>query len=104
MGGVEILRTTTAEPTAQGIAWHVEKDLTDYAQLFAQVQTVSLSIPNNVDDTYTGVPLVSLSFTVYMPDAAQGLGLQQSPEIVALSNQPGNWDGLSVAAGSNRCN
>jgi len=31
LGGFELLRLTTPEPSPDGISWHVEKDVTDYA-------------------------------------------------------------------------
>ena len=70
INGVEILRTTTAEPTSEGIAWTIEKDLTTYSSMFADTTSESaplvatLSIPNNIDDTYTGVPLVTTTIPI----------------------------------------
>ena len=34
LGGVELLRTTTPEPSPAGIEWLVERDLTAYCQIF----------------------------------------------------------------------
>ena len=35
LGGVELLRTPTPEPDPAGIQWTVQRDVTDYAALFA---------------------------------------------------------------------
>ncbi|KAJ1439728.1 peptide N-acetyl-beta-D-glucosaminyl asparaginase amidase A-domain-containing protein [Ochromonadaceae sp. CCMP2298] len=99
LGGVELLRTTTAEPTAEGVVWVVEKDVTAYASLFAQPSTASLSIPNNVDSTYTGIPLVTLSFTFYT--ASDEYPAPATATVLPLSNSPGDWDKLSVSEGTN---
>uniref|UniRef100_A0A7N0UHF9 Peptide N-acetyl-beta-D-glucosaminyl asparaginase amidase A N-terminal domain-containing protein n=1 Tax=Kalanchoe fedtschenkoi TaxID=63787 RepID=A0A7N0UHF9_KALFE len=36
LGGVELLRTSTAEPTEDGVYWRVRKDVTKYASLLAR--------------------------------------------------------------------
>jgi hypothetical protein len=95
LGGVELLRTTTAEPTPEGIVWAVEKDVTAYASLFAAPLNASLSIPNNVDSTYTGIPLVNISFTFYTASKEYPVA-PAAPTVLPLSNSPGNWDALSV--------
>mmetsp|Transcript_13649 Transcript_13649/g.23967 ORF Transcript_13649/g.23967 Transcript_13649/m.23967 type:complete len:634 (-) Transcript_13649:125-2026(-) len=100
LGGVELLRTTTAEPTAEGIVWRVEKDVTAYLDLFLRPSTASLSIPNNVDSTYTGVPLVNITLTFYAADEAFP-AVEEVPTVLPLSNNPGNWTALDVSGGSN---
>ena len=55
LGGVELLRTTTPEPSAAGIEWAVERDLSAYAALFAHPSNATLTIPNEVEGEYTGV-------------------------------------------------
>mmetsp|Transcript_120705 Transcript_120705/g.346828 ORF Transcript_120705/g.346828 Transcript_120705/m.346828 type:complete len:672 (-) Transcript_120705:249-2264(-) len=59
--GVELLRTTTPEPSPAGIHWRIEKDVSDYASLFAEAGELTLQIPNIVNDTYTGVLQVNLT-------------------------------------------
>lgn len=100
VGGVELLRTTTAEPTAEGIVWRVEKDVTVYLDLFLQPNVASLSIPNNVDSTYTGIPLVNITLTFYTTDDAFP-AVEEMPTVFPLSNSPANWSALGVTAGSN---
>lgn len=54
-GGVEILRTSTAEPTPSGVFWHVRKDVTKYHSLFLQPNNVSMMLENVVNDVFTGI-------------------------------------------------
>ncbi|MET9911410.1 peptide-N4-asparagine amidase [Streptomyces sp. NPDC006476] len=65
VGGVEILRTSTPEPSPDGIAWSVEKDVTRYSDTFRSSQDVEMLIGNVVDDTYTGVIDVKVTLTFY---------------------------------------
>jgi len=54
IGGGNIYFGTTAEPShAVGRAWHIERDLTDYSALLAQVSTGRAELGNLVDSTYT---------------------------------------------------
>lgn len=95
-----MLRTTTAEPTASGIVWKLEKDVTAYSQLFFSSHSASLSIPNNVDSTYTGIPLVTISLTFYATDTYNPPPVNL-PTVFAISSNTGNWTALGVSAGSN---
>lgn len=65
IGGVEIFRTSTPEPSPDGIAWSVEKDVTRYSDTFRGGQDVEMLIGNVVDDTYTGVIDVKVTLTFY---------------------------------------
>ncbi|MFJ2825382.1 peptide-N4-asparagine amidase [Streptomyces toxytricini] len=55
LGGVEILRTSTPEPSPDGITWSVEKDVTRYRDTLSRPQPVEMLIGNVVNETYTGV-------------------------------------------------
>ncbi|WP_405917783.1 peptide-N4-asparagine amidase [Streptomyces sp. NBC_00728] len=70
VGGVEILRTSTPEPSPDGITWSVEKDVTRYSATFRQSSDVEMLIGNVVDDTYTGVLDVKATLTFYAGRAA----------------------------------
>ncbi|XP_007021740.2 PREDICTED: peptide-N4-(N-acetyl-beta-glucosaminyl)asparagine amidase A [Theobroma cacao] len=67
LGGVELLRSCTAEPTSNGIVWTVEKDITRYYSLLLKkgTQTLAVFLGNIVDRTYTGVYHVNLTFHFY---------------------------------------
>ncbi|MER5559774.1 peptide-N4-asparagine amidase [Streptomyces sp. NPDC001251] len=68
VGGTEVLRTSTPEPSVDGIAWNVEKDVTRYSPVFRSAQPVEMLIGNTVDDTYTGVIGVRVTLTFYAGD------------------------------------
>jgi Peptide N-acetyl-beta-D-glucosaminyl asparaginase amidase A len=63
VGNVPIYFGTTAEPDSTlGPSWHVERDVTDDAALFASPQSAEADIFNIVNSTYTGV----ISGTAYL--------------------------------------
>ncbi|KVI04845.1 peptide-N4-(N-acetyl-beta-glucosaminyl)asparagine amidase A-like [Cynara cardunculus var. scolymus] len=64
--GVELLRTSTAQPTEDGIFWTVRKDVTRYASIIRQDNhTLSVMLENIVNDEFTGVYHVNVSFLFY---------------------------------------
>ncbi|PSR96448.1 Peptide-N4-(N-acetyl-beta-glucosaminyl)asparagine amidase A heavy chain like [Actinidia chinensis var. chinensis] len=65
LGGVELLRSCTAEPRATGIDWTVKKDITRYDSLLKSNQTLAVYLGNLVDSTYTGVYHVNVSIHFY---------------------------------------
>ncbi|KAK3198648.1 hypothetical protein Dsin_022063 [Dipteronia sinensis] len=67
LGGVEILRSCTAEPRATGIVWSVKKDITWYYSLLVknETQTLAVYLGNLVDKTYTGVYHVDITVYFY---------------------------------------
>ncbi len=79
IGGVTVFKTSTPEPSPAGIAWSVEKDVTEYAALLTKPQPVEMLIGNVVDDTYTGVLDVKVSLTFYRGAA------KARPDILPVS-------------------
>ncbi|KAF9616679.1 hypothetical protein IFM89_031543 [Coptis chinensis] len=71
LGGVEILRSCTAEPRATGIVWSVEKDITRYSSLLKNPQTLAVYLGNLVDSTYTGIYHVNITFHFYPAEQEQ---------------------------------
>ncbi|OMO50039.1 Peptide-N4-(N-acetyl-beta-glucosaminyl)asparagine amidase A [Corchorus capsularis] len=66
LDGAEILRTSTAEPTESGIYWRVRKDITRYSSILSKPQVnVTMMLENVVNDVYTGVYHVHVSFLYY---------------------------------------
>ncbi|XP_059627943.1 peptide-N4-(N-acetyl-beta-glucosaminyl)asparagine amidase A [Cornus florida] len=66
LGGSEILRTSTAEPTRDGIFWKVRKDVTRYASLLLPSNlTFTVMLENIVNDVFTGVYHVNISLLYY---------------------------------------
>jgi hypothetical protein len=65
VGGVEIFRTSTPQPSPDGIEWSVEKDVTRYSDTFRARHDVEMLIGNVVDDTYTGIIDVKVTLTFH---------------------------------------
>ncbi|XAR56466.1 Peptide-N(4)-(N-acetyl-beta-glucosaminyl)asparagine amidase [Bertholletia excelsa] len=65
LGGVELLRSCTAEPRATGIVWTVQKDVTRYKSLLMTDQTLAVYMGNLVTSTYTGVYHVNITIHFY---------------------------------------
>jgi hypothetical protein len=65
IGGVEVLRTSTPQPSPDGISWSVEKDVTRYSDTLSKAQPVEMLIGNVVNDTYTGIFDVKVTLTFY---------------------------------------
>ncbi|MFI6074614.1 peptide-N4-asparagine amidase [Actinoplanes sp. NPDC051343] len=91
MGGVEIFKTSTPEPSPDGIAWSVEKDVTAYSALLARPQTVNMYLGNTVDDTYTGVLKVKVTLTFYAASRSPGT----ADDVLPLADQ--HTDGQDLA-------
>jgi hypothetical protein len=66
----ELFRTSTAEPTRDGIIWSHVKDMTNYLTLFKSPQKIIFDLGNIVDDTYTGSWNTSLTATFFTTDDA----------------------------------
>ncbi|WP_406174763.1 peptide-N4-asparagine amidase [Streptomyces canus] len=65
IGGVEVFRTSTPQPSPDGIQWSVEKDVTGYSDTLRTGHDVEMLIGNVVDDTYTGIIDVKVTLTFY---------------------------------------
>jgi hypothetical protein len=71
LGGANLYFGTTQEPRAAvAPTWHIERDVTDYAPLFAQARAGRVDLGNLVDDTYTGIIHGSASLAFYPFEAA----------------------------------
>ncbi|MDQ1040419.1 hypothetical protein QFZ75_006835 [Streptomyces sp. V3I8] len=93
IGGVEVLRTSTPQPSPDGIEWSVEKDVTRYSDTFRAGRDVEMLIGNVVDDTYTGVIDVKVTLTFY----AAGERTADGP-AAAVTNGPAAANKPAVAA------
>lgn len=70
LGDIEVFRTSTAEPTANGIVWTYIKEMEQYNALWAKEQKIIFDLGNLIDSTYTGpfdTTLTAAFFTV--PDS-----------------------------------
>ncbi|KAF4553229.1 Hypothetical protein D9617_7g029560 [Elsinoe fawcettii] len=64
-GPIEIFRTSTAEPTANGIFWTYIKDVSPFISLFKEPQTIIFDLGNIINDIYTGPFNVTLTANYY---------------------------------------
>ncbi|EWM29071.1 peptide-n4-(n-acetyl-beta-glucosaminyl)asparagine amidase a [Nannochloropsis gaditana] len=104
LGEVELLRTTTPEPSPQGITWHVEKDVSDYLSyiLDEKPKSGALGIANIVDKTYTGVIYVNATLSFYgrpflaLSNLVEGIRPSTTPAFQASSVLPSFLRGRAV--------
>ena len=71
LGDVEVFRTSTAEPTANGIVWSYTKEMDQYNALWSQDQKVIFDLGNIVDKTYTGPFYTTLTATFFTVPESQ---------------------------------
>ncbi|MEU9288074.1 peptide-N4-asparagine amidase [Streptomyces sp. NPDC048275] len=87
VGGVEIFRTSTPQPSPDGIEWSVEKDVTRYSDTFRGGRDVEMLIGNVVDDTYTGVLDVKVTLTFYSTEKTAKPAAATTPDrVLTLQN------------------
>ncbi|KAL8050142.1 hypothetical protein ABFX02_06G063900 [Erythranthe guttata] len=66
LSGAELLRTSTPEPTPEGIFWSFRKDVTKYSSILRQSNlTLAVMLENVVNDVYTGVYRVNVTLLYY---------------------------------------
>ncbi|TID15661.1 hypothetical protein E6O75_ATG07989 [Venturia nashicola] len=65
LNNTEIWRTSTAEPTLNGIAWTYMKDVSNYLTLWKQPQKIIFDLGNIIDSTYTGAFNTTLTATFF---------------------------------------
>lgn len=84
LGGVEIWRTSTAEPTRTGIHWSYVKDITRFSALLLKSQSLVVDLPNNIVGPYDG----SFNITIEINFYRKGKAVLYPDEIIPLSNGP----------------
>lgn len=70
LGDIEVFRTSTAEPTKDGIVWTYIKEMDQYNVLWKSNQKIIFDLGNLVNEIYTGsfnTTLVATFFTVSEP-------------------------------------
>lgn len=70
LGDIEVFRTSTAEPTKDGIVWTYIKEMDQYNILWKNKQKIIFDLGNLVNEIYTGsfnTTLVATFFTVSEP-------------------------------------
>ena len=71
LGDVEVFRTSTAEPTANGIVWTYIKEMEQYNALWGTDQKIIFDLGNLVDSTYTGPYFTTLTATFFTVPGSQ---------------------------------
>jgi len=61
----EVWRTSTAEPTVNGIRWEYIKDMTEYMYFWDSPQKLIFDLGNLIDSTYTGFFNTTLTATFF---------------------------------------
>ncbi|MFF1676888.1 peptide-N4-asparagine amidase [Streptomyces sp. NPDC058256] len=82
IGGVEVFRTSTPQPSPDGIEWSVEKDVTRYSDTLRTEQPVEMLIGNVVNDTYTGIIDVKVTLTFYAAERTAKKAEAATPDSV----------------------
>ncbi|KAJ8557627.1 hypothetical protein K7X08_003252 [Anisodus acutangulus] len=79
LDGAELFRTSTVEPTDNGVFWTVTKDVTRYSSLLVK-KNISLSVmlENLVNYVYTGIYHVNVTFVYYDIDNMINVPLSSS--------------------------
>ncbi|XP_052186478.1 peptide-N4-(N-acetyl-beta-glucosaminyl)asparagine amidase A [Diospyros lotus] len=79
LGAAEILRTSTAEPTSNGVFWKVRKDITRYESLLRRTDlAITVMLENIVNDELTGVYDITLTLLYYKGNS---INLPSSSEL-----------------------
>lgn len=87
LGDTEIWRTSTAEPTKNGITWTYIKDMSHLKALLSKPQTLIFDLNNIVDSTYTAPINVILEATFFnQPDDT----VVPADEILPISARQGS--------------
>ncbi|PYH40542.1 uncharacterized protein BP01DRAFT_308105 [Aspergillus saccharolyticus JOP 1030-1] len=86
LGDVEIWRTSTAEPTSNGIAWTYVKDMSQFNALWKEKQKIIFDLGNIITDVYTGyynttlTAYFSYESNVKTPDAILPISARRSAQ------------------------
>ncbi|KAI9816272.1 MAG: hypothetical protein M1827_001874 [Pycnora praestabilis] len=65
LGDIEVFRTSTAEPTLEGITWTYAKEMEQYNALWHANQKIIFDLPNIVNDAYTAAYETKLTATFF---------------------------------------
>ncbi|KAK9381448.1 peptide N-acetyl-beta-D-glucosaminyl asparaginase amidase A-domain-containing protein [Kockiozyma suomiensis] len=87
LGDHEIWRTSTAEPTYNGIHFGYTKDLSRFLSIFKTDQKLIFEMGNLVDDTYTGSFDITLTATFYNEESSDAADI-----ILPVSSRKSSGD------------
>ncbi|MEP6502851.1 MAG: peptide-N4-asparagine amidase [Betaproteobacteria bacterium] len=102
IGGVNLYFGTTQEPSATvAPSWHVERDLTDYANALTTAATGYVRLDNVVDTTYTGVLTGSAKLVFYPPATLADVATSRVADaVIPFAGDLTNGDPASLAKSS----
>ncbi|CAG8972435.1 hypothetical protein HYALB_00001124 [Hymenoscyphus albidus] len=88
----EVWRTSTAEPTVNGIHWEYIKDMTEYLYFWNSPQTLIFDLGNLINDIYTGPFNTTLTATFYTSEETAS----PASLIVPISTRKGSTNSASL--------
>lgn len=89
---MELLRTSTAEPSPTGIFWKVRKDVTRYSSLFTRSDlNVTMMLENIVNDVYTGIYHINVTLDFYEFNPIEILSRQSPADLIVPVSNDGVW-------------
>ncbi|TVY45016.1 Peptide-N4-(N-acetyl-beta-glucosaminyl)asparagine amidase A [Lachnellula occidentalis] len=91
-GDTEVWRTSTAEPTANGIRWEYMKDMTEYMYFWNSTQKLIFDLGNLIDSTYTGPFNTTLTATFFTAQES----VEPASLIIPISARKGDAGAASV--------
>ena len=99
IGGVNLYFGTTQEPSAKvAPSWHVERDLTEYANALTAAATGYVRLDTVVDSTYTGVLQGSAKLVFYPPATpADDATARVADTVIPFAGDLTNGDPASLA-------
>ncbi|TVY86261.1 Peptide-N4-(N-acetyl-beta-glucosaminyl)asparagine amidase A, partial [Lachnellula willkommii] len=91
-GDTEVWRTSTAEPTVNGIRWEYIKDMTEYMYFWNSTQKLIFDLGNLIDSTYTAPFNTTLTATFFTAQET----VNPASLIIPISARKGNASAASV--------
>lgn len=73
LGDIEVFRTSTAEPTSNGIIWTYIKEMDEYNVLWKTEQKIIFDLGNLINKIYTGTFNATLSATFFTVPGSQAV-------------------------------
>ncbi|KAB2578907.1 Peptide-N4-(N-acetyl-beta-glucosaminyl)asparagine amidase A [Lasiodiplodia theobromae] len=89
----EIFRTSTAEPTTNGIRWTYIKDMSAFVPLLREPQKIIFDLGNLIDDTYTGSFNTTLTASFYADPESS---FAPADVVLPVSARRSSTDGASA--------
>lgn len=92
LNDTEVWRTSTAEPTINGIEWTYLKDMSHYLSYWTQPQKLIFDLGNIIDSTYTGFFNCTLTATFFTSEDT----VDAAPLIIPISARKSSSNSASL--------